>query len=124
FPARMIRVEQQIISSEYLEREVTIDMYLPSQIDRPEQMSLLLLNDGQDLPKMGFGELLEELTVQGKIEPMCCVGIYCGPERKMEYGTAYAPDYKNRGAKAGLYTKFIFDELLPFIRKTYQLPSF
>jgi hypothetical protein len=32
----------------------------------------------------------------------------------MEYGTAYSADYKGRGAKAGLYTKFIFEELIAF----------
>jgi enterochelin esterase-like enzyme len=123
-PVTVMRVEQKIIPSEYLERDVIIDIYMPSSIERPEQMSLLLMNDGQDLPKMAFGELLEELTTQGKIEPLFCIGIHCGADRKMEYGTAYASDYKGRGAKAGLYTKFIFDELLPFIRKTYQVPSF
>jgi enterochelin esterase-like enzyme len=123
-PAALVNVEQKILSSEYLQRDVIIDVYLPSQIERPEQMSLLLFNDGQDLPKMNFAELLEELISKEKIQPIFCVGIHCGTERKMEYGTAYAADYKERGAKAGLYTKFIFDELLPFIRKTYQVPSF
>ena len=42
----------------------------------------------------------------------------------MEYGTAYSADFNGRGAKAGLYTKFVFEELLPFIRKTYHTPSF
>jgi enterochelin esterase-like enzyme len=123
-PAALVRVEQKIVPSEYLQRDVLIDVYLPSQMPSPEQMSLLLLNDGQDLAKMGFGELLEELVAQGRIEPLFCVGIHCGTDRKMEYGIAYAADYKGRGAKAGLYTRFIFDELLPFIRKTYQAPSF
>ncbi|NIM34774.1 MAG: esterase, partial [Hydrotalea flava] len=53
-----------------------------------------------------------------------CIGIYCGEERKREYGTAYSADYLGRGDKAGLYHKFIFDELLPFLRKKYHAPSF
>ena len=46
------------------------------------------------------------------------------PERKMEYGVAGMPDYNGFGAKAGLYTSFIFKELLPFLRKKYAVPSF
>lgn len=119
-----ITVAQHSVYSEYLEREVLVDVYSPVKQQQHEHLSLLILNDGQDLPKMPFDELLDQLITDGSIDPMICIGIHCGPERKMEYGTAYAADYKGRGAKAGLYTKFIFDELLPFIRKTYQTPSF
>lgn len=117
-------VEQCTISSEYLEREVMIDVYLPVAFAKTGQLDLLLVNDGQDLVKMPFDEILDDLLVKGEIEPLVCVAIHCGPDRKMEYGTAYSADYKGRGAKAGLYTKFIFEELLPFIRKTYNAPSF
>ena len=119
-----IIVEQSNIVSEYLERDVIIDVYLPAVISRHEQMSLLLFNDGQDLLTMPFNEILDDLMVKGDIRHLVCIGIHCGPERKMEYGTAYSADFKGRGAKAGLYTKFVFDELLPFIRKKYNTPSF
>ena len=117
-------VEQHSIPSEYLQREVVFDVYLPTALSRPEQMSLLLINDGQDLSKMPFDEMLDRLITNAEIDPLVCIGIHCGPDRKMEYGTAYSSDYKGRGARAGLYTKFIFEELLPFIRKTYHAPSF
>ena len=117
-------VEQCTISSEYLEREVTVDVYLPAAMVNPEQLSLLLVNDGQDLLKMPFDEILDELITNREIDPLLCIGIHCGPDRKMEYGTAYSADFKGRGAKAGLYTKFIFEELLPFIRRAYNIPSF
>lgn len=42
----------------------------------------------------------------------------------MEYSVASHPDFKGRGAKADLYTKFIFEELLPLIRKMYYVHSF
>ncbi|MFY7900570.1 MAG: alpha/beta hydrolase [Chitinophagaceae bacterium] len=116
--------EQKVVYSQYLEREVVFDAYLPNNITHPDQLSLLLINDGQDLPKMPFENILNSLIVQNKIEPIFCVGIYCGEERTMEYGTVYSADYKGWGAKAGLYAKFIFDELLPFIRKTFQIPTF
>jgi len=116
-------VEQSVLHSQYLEREVTIDAYLP-QSSTQGPLSLLLINDGQDLPTLGFESILEEGWSRREIEPIICVGIHCGPERKREYGTAYSPDFKGRGDKAGLYTKFIFDELLPYIRKRYGITSF
>ncbi len=122
--ASSIVVAQQTILSEYLEREVLVDVYLPVAMQRFDQVSLLLINDGQDLRKMPFDAMLDEMIAAHEIEPLVCIGIHCGPDRKMEYGTAYAADFKGRGASAGLYTKFILEELLPFIRKTYRAPSF
>lgn len=119
-----IFTERTEIDSAFLEREVLIDAYLPVNIPEPEKMSLLLINDGQDLPKMPFEEILGNLIENGEIEPLVCIGIHCGPERKMEYGVAGHPDFKGRGAKADLYTKFIFEELLPLIRKMYYVHSF
>jgi enterochelin esterase-like enzyme len=119
-----ILVENMVIDSIYLEREVKVDFYLPTNVAKPGEMSLLLVNDGQDLPKMPFEAILEDLYYDDLIKPLLCVGIHCGPDRKMEYGTARLLDYKGRGAKAADYTKFIFNELLPFIRKTYLVPSF
>ncbi len=122
--ATNIIVEQSIIESSFLERDVIIDAYLPTNVPYPEAMDLLLINDGQDLPKMPFDEILDSLIQNDETEPLTCIGIYCGPERKMEYGTANEKDYKGRGAKAALYTQFIFEELLPFVREKYYMPSF
>ena len=122
--AKNIITETLTLGSEFLERDVTIDTYLPVNIAHPEQMSLLLINDGQDLPTMPFNEILNSLLLENKIEPVLCVGIYCGEDRKMEYGVASKPDYKGRGVKAGAYTKFVFDELLPKIHAVNNVPSF
>ena len=120
-----ILVEKSSIESTFLEREVKIDFYLPQNVADPAQMSLLLINDGQDMDKMGFESILGECyTGNDSIAPLLCVAIHCGPERKMEYGVAGEPDYTGRGAKATAYTSFIFQELLPFVRKTYAVPSF
>ena len=120
-----ILVENSSINSSFLEREVKVDFYLPRNVADPASMSLLLINDGQDMEKMGFESLLGQLyTDEDSIKPILCVAIHCGAERKMEYGVAGIPDYKGRGARADLYTSFIFQELLPFIRKQYAVPSF
>jgi len=120
-----ILVENTSVHSQFLKREVKIDFYLPRNVEDPAQMSLLLINDGQDMEKMGFEAILEQLYAgDDAIAPILCVAIHCGTERKMEYGVAGIPDYLGRGAKADLYTSFIFDELLPFVRKQYVVPSF
>ncbi|MBL7745995.1 MAG: esterase [Chitinophagaceae bacterium] len=122
--ASVILTENVILQSQYLEREVIIDFFLPSVQSTTSPISLLLINDGQDMEKMHFTSILERLYSGQEIEPLLFVAIHCGTDRKMEYGTQNQLDYKGRGAKAPLYTSFIFDELLPFIRQKYSISSF
>src|SRR5690349_8895027 len=89
-------VEQNTITSDFLERTVVLDAYLPTNIVQPDRINLLLINDGQDLPKMPFAEILGKLISTNAIEPMMCIGIHCGADRKLEYGTACTGDYKGR----------------------------
>jgi enterochelin esterase-like enzyme len=117
-------VENHVLKSIVLARDVKVDCYLPQQVTEPGKMSLLLINDGQDLVTMKFEEILGTLYETSSLTPLLCVGIHCAADRKNEYGTAKILDYKGRGAKAALYTSFIFDELLPFIRTTYLVASF
>lgn len=119
-----IPVEQYIISSEFLKREVIIDFYFPPKATDPSNLSLLLVNDGQDLVTMKFEEILDELYEAKSISNLFCVGIHCSKDRKNEYGTAKYLDYKGRGAKAALYNQFILEELMPFIRRTLFIYSF
>jgi enterochelin esterase-like enzyme len=119
-----ITIEKYSINSQFLQRDVLIDCYYPGSFDLSQNISLLLINDGQDLRTMQFENILERLYTHQKILPVFCAGIHCSDDRKNEYGTANISDYKGRGAKAHLYTQFIMEELIPFIRKTYQVSSF
>jgi enterochelin esterase-like enzyme len=121
--AKVIITEQLTLWSAQLGRDVIMDCYLPRNIGQPENLPLLLVNDGQDLPKFMFDEMLEEMIASNVIEPLIVVAIYCGDDRKNEYGTAFITDYQGRGTKALAYKEFIFSELLPFIRNTYKLPQ-
>lgn len=116
--------ERHIIHSLQLHRDVIVDFYLPIDIKDPSSMSLLLINDGQDMEKMGFRRILDQLYHDKAIKPVVFAAIHAGKDRKMEYGTAGDLDYKGRGGKAAAYSAFIFTELLPFIRNSYQLQSF
>ncbi len=119
-----ILVEQKIISSSFLSREVIVDFYLPKNINDPSGLYLLLINDGQDLPKMHFDKMLDEMMISNDIHPLLSVGIHAGIDRRVEYGTAKIPDYKKRGAKAAAYNRFILEELLPYIHSQYIIKSF
>ena len=120
----VIHTEDEHLKSGFLEREVKIEFFFPAQVANNGPISLLLINDGQDMEKMHFQTILRHLYTANKIEPLLFVAIHAGEDRKMEYGTQNIPDYKERGGKAALYTSFIFDELLPHIRQKYSITSF
>jgi enterochelin esterase-like enzyme len=116
-----ILTESECTTSAFLSREVKLDFYLPEQLPGNSSLSLLLINDGQDLEKMGFVSILEKLYAKKEIKrSILFVGIHCGPERKREYGVAGHPDYKGRGDKADSYTSFVLKELLPLIYNKYS----
>lgn len=119
-----ILVENHSIPSILLDREVKVNFYFPPEYVLPDNLSLLLINDGQDLVTMQFENILDGLYESKSINNLFCVGIHCSTDRKNEYGTANYLDYKGRGAKAELYNQFIFEELMPFIRKSLFIYSF
>lgn len=119
-----IRIKQQILHSAFLKREVLVDFYLPPLITNLSGCNVLLINDGQDLITMDFKNILYKLYIDEKIRPVLCVGIHCGIDRKNEYGTANVLNDKGQGAKAALYARFIMEELLPFTKKNFEIPSF
>ena len=136
-----------VLESEYLARSVMVDFYLAGtsreglgvngkgQVDMMngsgigisqvgQDTSLLLINDGQELGKMGLARILEDLDSRGCLQSLLCVGIHAGPARKMEYGTGERPDYQGWGKLAGAYGRFIMEELIPAIRLRYGVSSF
>jgi esterase/lipase superfamily enzyme len=119
-----ILVEHHLISSLFLNREVKVDFYYPPKTVNASNLSLLLINDGQDLVTMDFEGILDELYISQSINDLFCVGIHCSKDRKNEYGIAKYLDYKGRGARAALYNRFILEELMPYIRSTLFIYSF
>jgi enterochelin esterase-like enzyme len=88
------------------------------------ETSLLLINDGQELGRLGLAGILEELDRRESIDPLLCVGIHAGAARKMEYGSASRPDYQGWGRSAGAYSQFVLEELIPAIRIRFGVRSF
>jgi enterochelin esterase-like enzyme len=119
-----ILVEKRVLHSDFLKREVKVDFFLPKNVADPSTISLLLINDGQDMETLGLETILSNLYSNKQIYPLLCVAIHASKDRKQEYGVAGSPDYLGRGAKAGLYTSFIMEELLPDLKNTYKITSF
>ncbi len=117
-------VEQTAIPSKFLKRYVIVDLYLPRNIADPSELSLLLINDGQNLEEFNFAGLLDKLVTSGQILPIFCAGIHAGKDRKNEYGTATVIDYEGRGKKSAAYQQFIIEELIPYIHLRYRIDSF
>ncbi len=111
------------VESALLQRTVRADCFLPLRESDHSIVDLLLINDGQNMEELGLGEMLENLISNKEMSPVLCVGIYAG-DRIMEYGIAGVLDYMGRGYKAGLYSRFIMEELIPFIKVTYNITSF
>jgi enterochelin esterase-like enzyme len=123
-PVPGILIENTTIDSLYLQREVIIDIYLPKNVADPSGLSLLLINDGQNMEELGLSKMLGEVYTANKISPVLCVGIHANENRKTEYGMASSVDYHGRGSKAGAYTLFVIEELIPFIQLRYHIRSF
>lgn len=130
------------IDSVILGRTVQCDVYGQEYSASTQQpfyadgYDLLLINDGQDLIKMKFDQLLESFADQQAIaqrhvsqqesthgrssRPIVVVGIHAGPERKQEYGVSGHPDYMGRGTLASAYAGFVLKELLPFLLHSFK----
>lgn len=105
-----------IIDSALLKREVTCTLLMPDEHEVTEPLNLLLLNDGQELENLALAQTLEQLYSNNRLKPIMVAAIHAGDDRLQEYGVAGRPDFKQRGAKAGIYTQFIITELLPQLR--------
>ncbi|HEX2534459.1 MAG TPA: alpha/beta hydrolase-fold protein [Chitinophagaceae bacterium] len=117
-----ISVQAYTLPSAFLGREVTVDLYRPAVLGRESNPLLLLVNDGQDLPKMPFAPLFAEVVGRGA--SLVVAGIHCGTERLSEYGTAGVPDYEGRGSGAGRYQQFLCEELLPALHRWCAVAAF
>lgn len=120
-----IQIEKHQIQSRCLQRTVTVDVYLPAQYEGEKNISLLLINDGQNLPEMHFDAMLGGLIDSGQVQPLLCAAIHAGEDRRNEYATAKIKDYEGRGwLIAQAYQQFVLEELLPHLHIQYRVEAF
>jgi enterochelin esterase-like enzyme len=84
---------------------------------------VLLMNDGQDYKAMGLEGILTAAYADKSIVPFIYVGLETNENRMHEYGTACTADYRGRGEKAKLYSRFITEEFIPFLKKEFKVAS-
>ncbi len=82
---------------------------------------VLLMNDGQDFIPMNMEETLAKAYSSQDIVPFVYVGIECNEDRIHEYGTASSADFKGRGGNAKVYSKFVMQEFIPFLKKEFKI---
>ena len=106
--------------SVFLDTLYKVDVYLPPDYDAStrSKLPLLFFNDGQDMAQVKLTKTLHRLFLEEKIPSIIVVAVHAG-DRLHEYGVARQADYRNRGNKAGQYSRFVTQELLPFIRHHY-----
>lgn len=116
------KTKNVVITSKVLQRDVKLMVIVPYHGSKAvSNLPLLLSNDGQDFTKMKLPNTLADLHTTCKIPAFLLVGIYCNHDRMHEYGTASQADYAGRGSKAGLHTRFVLEELLPYLASQYSL---
>jgi len=107
-------IRNRVIFSKFLKREVKYDIILPSGTG---PFPTLYMNDGQDLEKLAPAQLCQRHYKNGG-RPFIWVSLHTNERRLQEYGTAFIPDYKKRGAQATAYMHFITREMMPHIQAT------
>ena len=108
------------VYSKLLDRVVDVELLLPPKSGPSgKKYPLLILNDGQDNEAVKIKDILEDLTQQDLIQEIVVAGVVAG-DRLNEYGVAARRDYLKRGNRAKNYSKYIVDELVPYL--IYQYP--
>jgi len=116
---------RQLVSfkSKSMDKLVSADLIMPSQIDKTQIYPLLILNDGQDMQGMHMKLILEQVWQKKMCKPFILIAPHT-KDRMNEYGVANQPDFKNRGQFANLYTTFICHEMIPQLKQKLGLESF
>lgn len=114
-------VESHLVESAFLDRSVKVDVYKPGKFNPSADCAVLFVNDGQDLPKMPFTGIFNNLLEKEALKPLLVVAMHCSPDRILEYGTADVLDFLNRGSRAKYHRKFLLRELIPYIMQLYRL---
>ncbi|PIE99665.1 MAG: esterase [Polaribacter sp.] len=110
------------IFSKYLKRNVAFRVVAPPNYrDSNIRFPVLLMNDGQDYGGLQLENTIETYHTCHEHRPFIYIGIETDKNRIHEYGTAVLADFKNRGSRAGLYTKFIIEEFIPFLKGEFKV---
>ena len=122
-PSDGTRLRREVLASAHLGREVELSILLPPGPADSGPLPVLYLNDGQDLERLYLQATLDALYASGALRPFVLVAAHANEQRVQEYGTAGHPDFNGRGSRAGDYTGFVINELLPFAQAKYRVSA-
>ena len=106
------KIERITFFSAWLERNVIVDFISPKENKlNLATLKLLILNDGQDLPALGYMQTLDQTVTRPDAVSFVTLAIHAG-DRVQEYGVSGIPDFKDRGSRAGRYHHFLAEELI------------
>jgi enterochelin esterase-like enzyme len=109
------------VYTKLLKRTVDVEILLPPNYSMTKKkFPLLVLNDGQDNQAIRVKETLERLIQEKSIPEIIVVGIVAG-DRMQEYGTASKNDYEGRGKAAKNYSRYVVEELIPYLLYRYPV---
>ena len=112
-------IETIELESKELKRNVQVDFYTNENRDE-SNVTLLLVNDGQDLVTMEFEKMYDLFSENKSIRRFIVAAIHCGTDRNNEYGMSIGPDFKGWGASAANYEKFIVEKVIPFTKNKFS----
>ncbi len=125
---RSTRIDHEAFPSELLDNRRRITVLLPPGYDQcQDRYPVLYLQDGQNLfedREAAFGVswragvTAERLILAGRITPIILVGIANTPARLEEY--APYPNPSGTGGRGLLYSRFVLEELKPFVDAHYR----
>ncbi len=110
--------------SKHLNRNVKFRWVAPGNYKNSNKpFKVLLMNDGQDFISLNLEQSLTSAFRRKDIQPFIYVGLECDKNRMFEYGIASSADYKGRGNKAEVYSKFVIEEFIPFLKEEYNVSN-
>lgn len=115
-----VKIVTKTIFSEHLDRDVTVQLYLPPDFESTNtDYPVLFIHDGQDLERMKFQDQLETAYQEAFLNFHLVAGIVAG-DRLQEYGTGVIEDYAGRGNRSAQHNQFLLKELLPLLQRDYR----
>jgi len=115
------QLQLEDLYSSSLKRNVPVELFLPaSYFHSRKKYPFLIMNDGQDADALRIKTTLTRLAKNDQITEIILFAVHAG-DRIHEYGVASQADFRKRGAKAKLYTRFMMDELLPLIVSNFRV---
>lgn len=124
-------IVERDFSSKILANNRNIIIYLPPNYKQNSKIHypVLYLHDGQNIfdqatsfigQEWQCDETAEKLILANKVQPIIIVGIYNTGEKRIDEYTPSIDVRYGKGGKANLYSKFLIEELKPFIDKKYR----